>query len=190
MTRFWLARHGETDWNLEGRFQGQADSPLNATGVEQANELAEMVAGKGIQAIYCSDLIRALQTAQIIGERLGLEPLIDLRLREIRLGEWEGMQLDDIKATYPEIWDNRRGDPVNAHPPGGENLVELAERVWAAADEIAQQHPGGTILIVAHGVSLACMLCLARDLPLGQAFQVIPENAHPVQVEWRENIHH
>ncbi len=184
MTWLWLARHGETDWNVEGRFQGQADSPLNATGVQQAVELAERLVGVGIQAIYCSDLRRALQTAWIIGEKLGLEPHSDPRLREIGLGEWEGLQREQIIAAYPGIWEQRRQDPVNVHPPGGENLRELAERSWAAADEIAGKHPGGTVLIVAHGVSLACLLCRANGVPLAQTFQHIPENAYPVRVEW------
>ena len=76
MTRLWMVRHGETDWNLEGRFQGQADPPLNANGLAQASELADLLVEAGIQAIYSSDLQRAALTAQIIGERLGLTPQV------------------------------------------------------------------------------------------------------------------
>jgi probable phosphoglycerate mutase len=184
MTHFWLVRHGETDWNLEGRFQGQADLPLNANGLVQARQVADLLVGKGIQAIYCSDLQRALQTAQIIAERLRLNPQVDKRLREVRLGEWEGMQVEQIKTSYPDQWQDRKLDPLSAHPPGGENLLELAERSWAAIDQIAQWHSNGTILLVSHGVALACLICRVRNLPLAQAFNVIPENAHPLQVEW------
>lgn len=184
MTRLWLARHGETDWNVSGRFQGQADPPLNANGLAQARLVADLLADKGIQAIYCSDLQRAVETALIIGERLGLTPRPDNRLREIRLGEWEGMQKEPIIAAYPDVWQRRKLDPVHVPSPGGENLLELAERVWEATDQIAQQHPKGTILIVSHGVSVACLICRVRSLPLAQALQLIPDNAHPIQVEW------
>ncbi len=184
MTRFWLARHGETDWNREGRFQGQADLPLNAIGLKQARRLAALLAEADLQALYCSDLQRALQTASIIGARLGLAPIQDCRLREMRLGEWEGMLKEQIIAVDPQLWERRELDPLHVKPPGGENLLELAERVWPAADQIARQYPGRQVLLVAHGVSLACLICRARSLPLERAFQMIPDNAHPDQVEW------
>jgi broad specificity phosphatase PhoE len=184
MTQFWLARHGETDWNLEGRFQGQSDPPLNASGLAQAQQIAGLLVGAGIQTIYCSDLQRALLTAQIIGNKLGIIPQVDNRLREIHLGAWEGMLVEQIKSKYPEIWHRRQLDPVNVHPPGGENLSELALRVWAAGNQIAGNHPNETVLIVSHGVSLACLICRVRGLPLEQALYVIPENAQPIKVDW------
>jgi broad specificity phosphatase PhoE len=184
MTHFWLARHGETEWNEEGRFQGQANPPLNEKGLAQAHQLANFLAEEEIQALYCSDLQRAVQTARIIGEKLGLELQYDKRLREINLGEWEGMLKSQIKIDYPEIWEKRQLDPVHVRAPGGENLLELAERVWAAADQIARKNIAGKILLVSHGVSLACLICRAHDMPLGKAFEVIPNNAHPVQIEW------
>jgi broad specificity phosphatase PhoE len=184
MTRFWIARHGETDWNLEGRFQGQADPPLNSSGLEQARQLGDLLVNVGIQAIYCSDLQRALFTARIIGEKLCLLPQADQRLREIRLGAWEGMRSEQIKSEYPEVWHRRQLDPVHIPAPGGESLLELSQRVWVAAGEIAQRHPDGTILLVSHGVTLACLICRARSLPLEQALHVIPDNAHPLQVDW------
>ena len=184
MTRLWLVRHGETDWNLEGRFQGQADPPLNANGLAQARQLAGLLAVTSLHALYCSDLRRALLTAQIIGEALSLTPQVDQRLREIRLGEWEGMLPELIKSQYPELWLSRQLDPVHVRPPSGENLLELAERVWPAADQIARGHTGAAVLIVSHGVTLACLICRARSLPLEQVLHLIPDNAHPVQVDW------
>jgi broad specificity phosphatase PhoE len=184
MTRIWMVRHGQTDWNLEGRFQGQADPPLNASGLEQARQLADLLVDAGIQAIYCSDLQRALLTARIIGEKLGMLPQVNRCLREIRLGEWEGMQSEKIKSQYPDLWHRRQLDPLHVPAPGGENLLELSERVWASAGQIAQQHPDGTVLLVSHGVTLACLICRARGLPLEQALHVIPDNAHPILVDW------
>jgi broad specificity phosphatase PhoE len=184
MTRLWIARHGETDWNLEGRFQGQADPPLNASGLEQARQVADKLADACIHSIYSSDLQRALLTAKIIGERLGLTPHTNRRLREIRLGEWEGMLTEQIKSQYPEVWYRRQLDPVNVSSPGGENLQEVAERIWPAVDRIVHRHPDETVLLVSHGVSLACLICRARGLPLEQALNLIPDNAHPVQIDW------
>jgi broad specificity phosphatase PhoE len=184
MTQFWLARHGETDWNLEGRFQGQADPPLNVRGLVQAQQIADQLMDAGIQVIFCSDLQRALLTAQIIGKKLGLIPQVDNCLREIRLGVWEGMLVEQIKSEYTDIWQRRQLDPVHVRPPGGENLFELAERVWAAARQIAEKHPYRTVLLVSHGVSLACLICKVRGLPLEQALHMIPDNAHPIQVGW------
>jgi len=184
MTRFWLARHGETDWNLEGRFQGQADPPLNAKGLEQAHTLADRLAGEGIEAIYCSDLQRARRTAQIIGKRLGLKPKVDKRLREISLGAWEGMKKEQIQSAYAELWQRRKLDPLNVPAPGGENLLEVAGRIEQAADQIAGEHGNATVLLIAHGVTIACLICRVRDLPLTQALHLVPDNAHPIQVEW------
>jgi broad specificity phosphatase PhoE len=185
MTSIWLVRHGETDWNLDGRFQGQADPPLNANGLAQATQLAEQLTGASIDAIYCSDLQRALLTARIIGEKLALLPQVDPRLREISLGEWEGMQKEQIQVIFPAVWNRRKLDPVHVPAPGGENLLQLAKRVWTATDLIAQRYPAGRVLIVSHGVSLACIICRAQHMPLEQAFHFIPDNAHPIQIEWR-----
>ncbi len=185
MTSIWLVRHGQTDWNLEGIFQGQADPPLNANGLAQAAQIAEQLTDAGIEAIYCSDLQRALRTAQIIGEKLALLPQVDPRLREISLGEWEGMKKEQIQAIFPEVWNRRRLDPVHVPAPGGENLLQLAKRVWTATDLIAQRYPSGRVLIVSHGASLACIICRAQRVALKRAFHIIPDNAHPIQIEWR-----
>lgn len=184
MTIFWLVRHGETDWNLEGRYQGQADPPLNAHGVSQARQIGDRLRPEGITAIFSSDLRRALHTAQIIAERLQLPVICDKRLREISLGEWEGMLVEEIIARYPQEWQRRKDDPLNAHAPRGETLIQVAERVGAAAEQIAQEYPGASVVIVSHGMALAVLYCLARNLPLAQAYMLIPDNAQIVKVEW------
>ena len=95
MTTILLARHGETDWNRERRFQGHADPPLNETGREQARTLAAELAGEELDAVYTSDLARANETAKIIASRLGVPVVVDAELREIDVGEWQGL-------TWPE----------------------------------------------------------------------------------------
>lgn len=189
MTRLWLVRHGETDWNNTGRYQGQADPPLNANGLAQAQRIGGLLAGEllaknGIEAIYSSDLQRALHTAQIIGEKLKLPVQVDLRLREVSLGKWEGMLVGEIRAAFPQEWQARQEDPLYARPPGGESLVGVAERVWEALDQIVRHHPDGGVVIVSHGLALASILCRAGDIPLAQAYHMIPDNAVPVKVDW------
>ncbi len=180
----WLVRHGQTDWNLSGRYQGQADVPLNDTGWEQARALPAVLSGPDFAALYSSDLRRARDTASVLAERLSLAVQVDARLREVRLGEWEGMLFSDIQAHYPAEWQARQSDPLNARPPGGENLREVAARVWAAADDIARIHPGAEVVIVAHGLSLATVRVRALGLPLAVAYDHVPENGRPERVTW------
>jgi broad specificity phosphatase PhoE len=183
-TRLWLVRHGETDWNAEGRYQGQTDIPLNAAGLAQARSLLPTFAGLPIAAIYSSDLQRALTTAGFLGEALGLPvtPLADLR--EAGLGRWEGMLHTDIQIVYAAEWEARRRDPIHARPPEGESLAEMAERGAAAVQGIARRHPGEQVIVVSHGLLLAAILCLGRGLPLGRAFENIPANCCAEPVDW------
>jgi broad specificity phosphatase PhoE len=144
-----IARHGETDWNREGRFQGHADPPLNALGRLQAEELATLLARIEIAALYTSDLRRAAQTAEIVGARLGLVASPDRELREIDVGSWSGLTGDEIAARFPEAharWLN--GEP-DAH--GGETRAAFSTRVVGAIVRVAQAHPGQRIAVVAHG---------------------------------------
>lgn len=157
-----LARHGETDDNLEPiRFQGFRDTPLNDTGRAQAAELAERVAGDGIVSLWSSDLSRARETAEIVGRRIGLEPRLDPRLREASRGRWEGRLFIDVERDEPELYAAwMRAGPMFRFP-GGESLQEQQDRVAAAIDEIRRT---GALpaLVVCHGGSIRVMLCL-RD---------------------------
>jgi broad specificity phosphatase PhoE len=184
MTRLVLLRHGATDWNRDGRYQGQADPPLNAEGWEQARRVAERLDSHRFEAIYSSDLQRAEATARMISSRNGTLLSIDSRLREIHLGEWEGMLASDIQRQYPEAWAAREGDPVGFRVPGGETVCEVAARMSAAVDDIAARHPQGLVLLVSHGLALATLVCQARGLPLHQAREVIPDNVDPMEIHW------
>lgn len=184
MTQLILVRHGQTDWNLEGRYQGHADAPLNATGRAQAGALAEQLAGQSFEAIYSSNLRRAHETAGIIAEKHGMIVLVDERLREVNLGGWEGMLFSDIVAQYPSEWEQRQRDPAHSRPPGGESASELSVRVLAAVDEIARRHAPGPVLIVSHGLALAAALCRTQNLPLTEVYDAVPDNAYPIVVDW------
>lgn len=184
MTQLCLIRHGQTDWNLAGRYQGQSDVPLNATGRAQAQTISQILKDQSFAALYSSDLGRARETAEIIGEMLSLPVQLEPRLREIHQGEWEGQLSTVIRARYADLWQERLVDPASVRPPGGETVGEVAARVWAALDEIAQQHPNDSVIIVSHGLALATAICKAQNIPVGQAYNFIPENVQPVWIEW------
>jgi alpha-ribazole phosphatase len=184
MSELWLVRHGQTDWNVEGRYQGQADMPLNSTGIAQAWALAEKLAGKPFSAIFSSTLQRARQTAQILANRLGLPLHLDGRLAEIHQGDWEGMLVQEIATNYTSAWDQHNVNPANTRAPGGESVAEVAARMRAAADDIAHLYPEGHVLVVSHGLALATMLAAATGVSLDRVYSLIPENTHPVPVNW------
>jgi len=167
-----LARHGETDDNVPPyRFQGQRDTPLNERGRAQARELAERVAALDppVGSLWCSDLSRARETAEIVGARLGMEPRADARLREGWRGDWEGFLFDEIAAREPERYAAWRAPDaeVGFRFPGGESLAEQQARVLEGLTEIAEAADGGPALVVCHGGSIRTVLC--RDDPRGLA---------------------
>lgn len=184
MSRLCLVRHGQTDWNLEGRYHGQSDVPLNEHGRSQAQVLAHFLQGQPFTAIYTSDLSRAKETAEIIAKVIQLPVILEPRLREIDQGEWEGQLVETIKARYVELWNERIVDPTNVRPPGGETVGEVAERVYTALDDIADIYPVGQVLICSHGLALATVLCKVQNVPIGQAYTMIPENTEPIWVNW------
>ncbi len=143
MTTILLARHGETDWNRERRYQGHLDPPLNELGRRQAYELADALAGERFDAIYSSDLGRAHETAEIVGARLGLPVTSDPGLREIHLGSWAGLTRDEVAERFP-----------GAEGHGGETDHEFEARVVGAVQRIVELHPRERVLIVSHGGSL------------------------------------
>jgi len=187
MTSFWLVRHGQTDWNLTGRWQGQApDAPaLNEAGRSQVLSLQDQIKNMPISAMYASDLLRARQTAELLAEPLGLQVIFEPRLREMDLGAWEGMLSDEIKARFPHELAERSRDPVHTQAPGGESPLQVAARVVAAANTIGVRHSDEAVMIVAHGVPLAVLTCLALDIPMERLYEFVPDNAKLIHVEWK-----
>lgn len=154
-----LARHGETDDNVPPiKVQGFTDTPLNDTGRRQAESLAERLAGEPIVSLWSSDLSRALETAQIVGTRLGIEPRPDARLREADRGRWEGRRFIDIEREEPALYAawRRAGDTFRF--PGGESLKEQMDRVLSCLRDIRAD---GELpaLAVCHGGSIRVVLC-------------------------------
>lgn len=155
-----LVRHGETDWNRENRFQGHADTPLNDAGRAQARELAERLLDEQVGVVYTSPLRRASETASIVAGRLGLEARDLEALREIDVGDWQGLTIDEVKAQYPE----RAGLGWHAGWPNGETHDDLAARVVPVLVDLGTSHPGARVLGVTHAGPIRAALMAATDL--------------------------
>lgn len=183
-TELWLVRHGQTDWNIQRRYQGHKDIPLNAAGREQAQVLAASLNGASFAAVYSSDLSRATGTAAILIKNHPMPIVTDIRLREIAMGDWEGRTLTEVSSEHPGSDGGLAYTEVHSRAPGGESLAEVAARVRSFADEIAEKHPGQVVLIISHGLTLAALRCLAVGLPLAEARDIIPENCSIVRVFW------
>ncbi|GAB3623936.1 histidine phosphatase family protein [Mariniluteicoccus endophyticus] len=146
-------RHGQTDWNLERRWQGEADIPLNETGRAQAREAAPAVAALGITEIWSSPLQRARATAEELAQLTGLEVRTDDRLKEISVGEWSGRPVAELRDEFAEVLDaEARGEDVVRG--GGESVRQVERRVAEALHEIGEQAPDGAVVAVAmHGLA-------------------------------------
>lgn len=156
--RFTLIRHGRTTWNVDGRWQGHANVGLNDEGLRQAEQLAAAFADTDATAIYSSDLSRARQTAEAIAYRANLPLLLDQRLREIDMGDWQGMNGSEV-----ELWDGARLAAVRAGGidvprPGGESQRQVAERAIALLNDVLQARPDEHVLLVSHGGTIRILL--------------------------------
>jgi probable phosphoglycerate mutase len=167
-TRILAIRHGETAWNLDTRLQGHLDIPLNASGLRQAQLLAQaLVKGDDIDAIYASDLVRAHATAQEIAKAVGQTVTAHVGLRERHFGAFQGHTYAEIEATQAEhAWHWRKRTPEWAPPEGGESLVALHARIVHTVDDLAAKHPGQQIVLVAHGGVLDILYRAATRLDL------------------------
>jgi probable phosphoglycerate mutase len=163
-----VLRHGRTAWNATGRFLGQADIPLDERGLAQAEQAAGVLAELAPSAIYSSDLARARQTAAPLARRCGLPVVTDQRLREIHVGSWEGLTIEEaLQVMGPH--DARRwlaGEDVRRSSTG-ETVAEVGERAGAALDEIGLAAPSGTTVVaVMHGLAARAGVCALLGLPM------------------------
>ena len=157
----WLARHGETAYNAERRFQGQAPVPLNDRGREQARALAEEAAAYGFRSLWSSPLPRARQTAEIVAGRLGLEVVEEPRLMETDAGDWTDRLFADVEADDPDRFAAFASTAPDFAFPGGESFAEQRDRVVAALDDIRARGPLPA-LVVCHRGSMRLALEHAR----------------------------
>lgn len=178
MTSLLLARHGQTDWNLVSRWQG--DPPLNEVGRGQAHALAESLAGESLDALYSSDLLRARETGEILAGHLRLEIVVDARLREIDVGEWMGHTTPELEQKFPEGFQRYREGRAGWEQ--GESYEEMGERVTAAFRAMANAHPDGRILVSTHA-GVMCAAWLACGLELADWEGTHNGDVHEIRVE-------
>jgi probable phosphoglycerate mutase len=176
-TRFIVVRHGETQWNVASRIQGQGDSPPTATGLAQADAIADRLASERFDVLVASDLGRAMQTAGAIARRCGHAIVPDPRLRERSFGAGEGMTYTEIDRAWPDVFTRSRETDPDAAVPGGETRRQFHERVRDAFAALAREHEGKRVAVVAHGGVLAALYRLIHDIPVGKPHAVPIANA-------------
>lgn len=195
ITTLYLIRHGKTVGGDERRYKGHIDVPLSEEGISQIERLAGHVKERtdgnarwgamkgaaaagdadqmvGIQSVYCSDLSRAMKSAEIIARPFGLEPVQVAAFRERSFGEWEGMSFDEIRAAFPDEFNAWARDPVKFSPRGGESTKAVRERVMPGFHEVLAKHRGEKIAIVAHGGITRIILCEVLSIPLQNIFRI------------------
>lgn len=183
MTALLLCRHGRTDWNDLGRYQGQTDVPLNDLGRQQARFLAQTIRSEPLTAVWTSDLLRAADTAEQIALVHGLVARRDPRLREIDQGEWEGLTVAQIHERYAELHLRWERAPLGVRPPGGETIEDVRRRAVAALRELVREEPDGLVCVVSHKVVMTILRCELTGEPLEPALRRFPANASFERVE-------
>ncbi len=176
MSRLVLVRHGESLWNTQWRIQGHKDSGLSPLGRLQTERLADRLKGRSFGALFSSSAERAKESAQILSAALGLSVHLRDDLREIGLGEWEGKTLQAIQAEYGDLYERWLRRPLEATPPGGEDLALFQKRIVKALEEIRDTHPGEDLLIVTHAGAIRAYVSFVLALDLNRIFTLRVDN--------------
>lgn len=166
LTRICLVRHGETEWNAEGRVQGQTDIPLSSVGLKQAAACARLFAGQDFSALYSSDLSRVRQTAEPSARRLALPVQLDPALRERHFGIFERLLYSEVKERHPEAYARFHDKDPDYDLETGESLRTFFDRCRGAITRIADRHPGEQVLVFTHGGVLDMIYRHATSLAL------------------------
>jgi probable phosphoglycerate mutase len=165
-TIVYITRHGQTDWNIEKRFQGHFDIPLNETGKKQAAELSLILKNKNIKSIYTSPKTRAVETAEIINHMIKSNVEVVPELREITHGIFDGLTMDEVYSREEESIKLWRSDRINIAPPEGESIRQCYDRVVPVYDSIVRENIGQAVLIVSHLVVTKSLLIHCLGVPL------------------------
>ncbi len=176
-SRLYLIRHGETSWNKETRFQGQVDILLSERGIEQAEALSKRLAGRQFAACFSSNLSRARETAAIVAKPHNIPVKAVPDLQEMNFGYWEGLTVEEIRQKYDRESADWWSRPLENRVPGGETLIELAERSVRAVKTIVQQYPEEQVLLVTHGGVIRCIVAAALGIDLNQYWRLRQDNA-------------
>lgn len=171
MTTIYLLRHGALAGDNRERFIGQTDLPLSADGTVQAEAMARALRDKGIAALHCSDLARSRQTAEIIGKSVGALPSAHPELREVSLGEWEGLLRREVAERWADEFAARGRDMDSYRPPGGESFADCLARAWPLWKAITQTD-AEAIAVVAHAGVNRLLLCRLLGMPVQNMFRL------------------
>jgi len=171
-TTIFLARHGQTEWNVARRMQGHQDSPLTPLGIKQAEWLGEALAGEPIDVIYCSSSPRARHTADIIRGSREIPIIEHEAFKEMNLGVWEGKSKDEVEKTYPEQFFNFWNDPEHFAIAGGETFGEASARAVGAMETVIRENRGRKILIVTHSVIIKLLMAWFEKRPLDRLWDL------------------
>jgi alpha-ribazole phosphatase/probable phosphoglycerate mutase len=175
LTKLYLIRHGETEDRELNRYKGHIDVPLSENGIRQMEQLSKYIVqncSNSLNAIYTSDLSRALKSAEIIAKPHSIKPVVVKDLRERNFGLWEGMSFDEIRQRYPDEFKAWRENPLKFAPMQGESTIEVKERALKAFYEIIERHKGENLAIVAHGGINRIILCHLLGIPLENIFRI------------------
>ncbi len=189
MTRIFIVRHGQTEWNRVERFRGRLDVPLNEVGLAQAQATAaRLAAQKDVVAVYSSPLSRAVRTAEPIAERLGLAVQPLAALDDLHFGEWQGRTPAEVAERYPDLYRRWELAPHTVQFPGGESLAALRNRAFPALLALAERHAGQACVVVSHKVVCKVLLSAALGLDESHYWQIELDNAAISTVESRHGL--
>ena len=189
MTTVYLVRHGETNGNLEQRFQGTKDYPLNAQGSRQGELLGSALREYPIDIIYTSPLSRAYETARLVAKHHpGVKVIPQKGLEEIHAGVIEGEKLADLPVKYPEVFQTMLGSPVDLAYPGGENTRQVYDRVAKTMEDIVAQNKNKTIVVVSHGFAIQTYLHYASGKPFKEMQRYIVTNTSITKFVYGEDL--
>lgn len=183
---FYIVRHGQTNWNILGRTQGHGNSDLTKKGLEQAKELADTIVDYPIDYIYSSDLGRAVQTAQIIANKLNLDVNKTPALREMGFGIWEGLLIEEIKKYHLDTYNTWRNKPHLVNIEGGENLNIIKERTDKFIEELNKKYDNKHIVLVSHSVTVRAMLLSFLGSSMQNIYRIKQDNTALNIVECRD----
>ncbi len=186
MGRLYLVRHGESEWNILSKVQGQSNISLTDKGREQARKVAERLVNEKIDLIFSSDLNRAFETAQIIGKNLNLEVNGFKELREIKFGVWEGLTTKEIEEKYMKehiLW---MTEPHKLNLPEAERLIDLQERLLKIVNYLVKENVNKNILIVSHGTAIKTLILGILGIDLSVYNRLSISNVSLSIIEYRD----
>ncbi|HNR97289.1 MAG TPA: histidine phosphatase family protein [Anaerolineae bacterium] len=191
MTRIILIRHGQTTWNAEERIRGQVEVPLDSVGISQAQATAARVAREWQPAaVYCSPLQRAVQTAQFIADRVGLDAQVVPELNDMDFGVWQGLTYREVRANWPELARQWMEEPERVSFPGGETLDMVRERGMAALQRIIERHPDQQVVVVGHTVLNRVLLCGVLGLTNAAHWRIGQDTCAVNVIDWQKGTYY